>query len=53
MKIDIDLNDVIAVVIRKVMDYNNIQLNSEEVEKMISYIMNDKEFLEAMKSLGK
>lgn len=53
MKIDIDLNDVIAVVIRKVMDYNNIQLNSEEVEKMINYIMNDEEFLEAMKNLGK
>jgi len=57
MKININittsLNELIGTIILKVLEYNNINMTKDETEKMINYLLNDKEVKEAMKNIGK
>lgn len=49
----IDLNEILAITISKTLEYNNILMSEEEVNKMIKKLLKDKDFLEAAKNIIK
>ena len=49
----IDLNEILAITISKTLEYNNILMSEEEVNKMIKKLLKDKAFLEAAKNIIK
>ena len=50
---NIDLNELIWTIMNKVLQFNNIKLSNEEIEKMVNYITNDTDVINAMKNIGK
>ena len=49
----IDLNEILAITISKTLEYNNISMSEEEVNKMIKKLLKDEKFLEAAKNMIK
>ena len=49
----IDLNEILAITISKTLEYNNISMPEEEVNKMIKKLLKDEKFLEAAKNMIK
>ena len=49
----IDLNEILAITISKTLEYNNVLMSEEEVNKMINKLLKDEKFLEAAKNMIK
>ena len=49
----IDLNEILAITISKTLEYNNISMPEEEVNKMIKKLLKDEKFLEDAKNMNK
>lgn len=51
LKIDVNPSDLVGIVLSKFIEYKQLDLNSEELQKFVKLLLNDEEFIEASKKI--